>query len=107
MEQLTCEELMDALENFFKFKNVNPSKYYKALIKHCNKMRPSINHTKETAFSYMFNKYMFNANKTCSDIIICSFIWSDTSQESHYWAELHNEFKTYLKKIHNKTLYKD
>ena len=107
MEQLTCKELMVILDDFFKFKNVNHSKYYKALIKHCNECRPSINHTKETAFSYIFNKYMNKINSNYSDIIICSFVWSDTNQGANYWAELHTEFKTYFKKIHNKILYKD
>ena len=107
MEQLTYEELMVILENFFKFKNVNPSKYYKALIKHCNKCRPSINHTKETAFSYIFNKYMNKINSNYSDIIIWSFVWSDTNQGANYWAELHNEFKTYFKEVNYKILYKD
>ena len=107
MEQLTCEELMVILEDFFKFKNVNPSKYYKALIKRCNEMCPSINHNKETAFSYIFNKYMHKEFRDYNDIIICSFVWSDTDQGSQYWAELHNEFKTYFKKIHYKLLYKD
>ena len=107
MEQLTCEELMVILEKFFKFKNVNPSKYYKELIKNCNDRRPSVNHTKETAFSSIFNRYMTKESKEYSDIIICSFVWSDTKQGSRYWAELHNEFKEYFKKVHYKILYKD
>ena len=45
--------------------------------------------------------------KDYNDIIICSFVWSDTKQGSRYWAELHNEFKEYFKKIHYKILYKD
>ena len=107
MEQLTCKELMVILDEFFIFKHKNSSKYYKELIKHCNEMRPSINHTKETAFSYIFNKCMSKTNRNYSDIIICSFVWSDTNQGANYWAELHEEFKIYFKKIYSKTLYKD
>lgn len=105
MEKLKQEELMTILEDFFKFKHVNSSKYYKALIKHCNNMKPDIIHTKETAFSYITKD--MKKNYSYGEIILCSFVWNDTDQGSLYWAKLHDEFQIYFKNIHNKMLYKD